>query len=566
MKKIFISLLCALPLIGFGQNILFYNDGAMVKVQAGATLYIQGGIQNTSTGTIDNDGTIDIEGNFVNAGTWEPSQPNTLRFSGTGNSDVTSGSAVFQTVEVTKVGNNVTLLDPMTVNTDLNFNSAGATNINIGNFNLNIGSGCTVTGADINEFVVTNGTGKMNKTYSALGSFDFPVGFTAATYNPATINVTAGPNDTYGVRVLVSPTDGNGLTGTPITSHVVDAVWDINETTVGGNTANLTLGWQESDELTNFNDLLNCVSWNDGTNGWDGLFANLGPEVSNTRTRNGLTGFGAFAVGGKSIANQLVVAPKVFLQGPYSGGLMKDDLRTLSYIPLSEPYSVAPFNYSNVGYGGGESVPSAATFDQPANGDDVVDWVMLEIRDAVTPSIKLATRAALIQRDGDIVDLDGISNVKMYGLADGTYHFKIHHRNHLGARTATALALSNTVTNLNFTVAGFAYSSGSPASMVDLGSGVMGLWTGDASGDKIVRVTPLASPPFTASDRTYMLNNALGGNPNGQLNAYDRSDINMDGKVRVTPLAAPPFTPSDATIILNSVLLGNPNGSVSEQN
>ena len=122
------------------------------------------------------------------------------------------------------------------------------------------------------------------------------------------------------------------------------------------------------------------------------------------------------------------------------------------------------------------------------------------------------------------------------------------------------------MTNLNYTVAGFAYSSGSPASMVDLGGGVMGMWTGDASGDKIVRVTPLASPPFTGSDRTYILNNALAGNPNGQLNGYDRSDINLDGKVRVTPLASPPFTPSDATIILNSVLLGNPNGSVTEQN
>jgi len=97
MKRIFISLLCSLPVLGFGQ-ILFYNDGAMVTVQPGAVLFIEGGMQNTASGTINNDGIIEVQGNFVNAGTWEPSQPNTLRFSGTGNSDVTSGPAVFQTV------------------------------------------------------------------------------------------------------------------------------------------------------------------------------------------------------------------------------------------------------------------------------------------------------------------------------------------------------------------------------------------------------------------------------------------------------------------------------------
>ncbi|HEX5112042.1 MAG TPA: hypothetical protein VFV79_04295, partial [Saprospiraceae bacterium] len=160
MKKIITSIICALPLLGFGQNILLYNDGAIVKVQAGATLYVQGGIQNTSGGTIDNDGTIDLEGNFVNAGTWEPSQSNTLRFSGTGNSDVTSGTAVFQKVEDIKTGGgNINLLDNMTIDTNLNFNSAGATRIVTGDFDLILGNTATVTGPDDDEYVATTGTG-----------------------------------------------------------------------------------------------------------------------------------------------------------------------------------------------------------------------------------------------------------------------------------------------------------------------------------------------------------------------------------------------------------------------
>jgi hypothetical protein len=361
------------------------------------------------------------------------------------------------------------------------------------------------------------------------------------------------------------------MTGTPITTDVVDAVWDIQEMTAGGNTVNVTLGWAESDELTGFDDLLNCVSRNDGTNGWDGLFADLGPEVSNTRTRNGVTSFSAFAVGDKPLANELVLGIDVFLQGPYnmSDDMMNDVLRTSSYIPLTEPYTAAPYNYAHVGYGGGESVPNATTFDQPANADDVVDWIIVEIRNSVTPATKLATKTALIQRDGDIVDLDGASSLKVPGLADGTYHVGLRHRNHITVRTQTAVSLGPTLTALNFKTSGTAFDNGTgSAPQKELETGVYGLWAGDANLDNKVRVTPLTfPPPGVNSDRTYILDVTLGGNPSGQFNGYSNSDINMDGKTRVTPLTfPPPGVPSDATFILDNVLGGNPSGQITADN
>ncbi len=81
MKRLLLSALCAVPAFCFGQTLL-YNDGAMVKVQAGATLYVEGGIHNTASGTIDNDGTIEVKGNFLNQGTYDNAQPNTVKFSG----------------------------------------------------------------------------------------------------------------------------------------------------------------------------------------------------------------------------------------------------------------------------------------------------------------------------------------------------------------------------------------------------------------------------------------------------------------------------------------------------
>ena len=398
MKRLLLSALCAVPAFCMGQTLL-YNDGAMIKVQAGATLYVEGGIQNTATGTIDNDGTIEVKGNFINAGTWEPSQANTLKFTGNIQSDVTSGPAVFQTVVIQKDATfNVNLIDHMTVNTLLNFNATGASKLVLGTKHLKLGGAATVTGGDSDEFIVTGSTGKVKKFHNSAVAVDYPVGFNTTTYNPATIAVTAGPNDTLSVRVGDHPTsDGNGFNGaTLITTHAVDAAWEITESTVGGNTANVTLGWAQTDQLPSFSESLNAVSRNDGVNGWDALHADLGPEVANTRTRNGLTSYGVFAVGGKTVANNLLVKARVLLQGPWvtAQGFMVDSLRLHDYIPLTEPYTAAPFSYVHKAYGGGEVVSSLAIFNQPVDSNDIVDWVILELRSLADSTTIVATKSA----------------------------------------------------------------------------------------------------------------------------------------------------------------------------
>ena len=535
MKRILLSALCAVPAFCFGQTLL-YNDGAMVKVQAGATLYIEGGMQNTATGTIDNDGTIEIKGNFINAGTWEPSQPNTLKFTGNVNSDVTSGSAKFQTVVIQKdAGFNVNLIDHMTVNTNLNFNATGANKLVLGTKHLKLAGATTITGHDADEFIVTGSTSKVKKFYSGTGSFEYPVGFNATTYNPATINVTAGPTDTLSVRVGDHPTsDGNGFSGAnPIIRDVVDAAWEISEATNGGNTANVTLGWVNSDELVGFDPLLNAVSRNDGTNGWDALYADLGPEVSNTRTKNGFTSFGTFAVGDKTVGNTLYVKAKVLLQGSYSvaNAMMWDSLRVLNIIPLAEPYSGAPFNYVHKAYGGGEAPEGgAAAFNQPADADRIVDWVVLELRSLADSVTVLATKTCLLQRDGDLVDLSGTGAVGIQGLADGNYIVGVRHRNHLGIRTAASYALNNTVpgTTVDMTQLATVYDDpaiASPALPMKLLTGsTYGLWAGDANFDQSIIYNG------GGSDRVVILS-LVGPNTNTvPFPGYNRADINMDGK------------------------------------
>lgn len=122
------------------------------------------------------------------------------------------------------------------------------------------------------------------------------------------------------------------------------------------------------------------------------------------------------------------LAPKVFLQGPLSGSLMDVDLNTNNLVPVADPYM------------GSEMLVGAGL--APTTGPEkVVDWVMVEIRDAATGATVVASRPALVQSDGDVVSSDGVSPVTLLAPA-GNYHVAIRHRNHLGVMTNAPVALN----------------------------------------------------------------------------------------------------------------------------
>ncbi|MEM6772650.1 MAG: hypothetical protein AAF597_18875, partial [Bacteroidota bacterium] len=87
------------------------------------------------------------------------------------------------------------------------------------------------------------------------------------------------------------------------------------------------------------------------------------------------------------------------------------------------------------------------------------------------------------------------------------------------------------------------------------------------SDNNYVRLTPrIFPPPSLDSDRTFILDNFLGGDPNGTVAGYSNGDVNMDGFVRITPrVFPPPSLRSDATFILDKVLNGDPNATRTEQ-
>lgn len=261
-----------------------------------------------------------------------------------------------------------------------------------------------------------------------------------------------------------------------------------------------------------------------------------------------------------------LVSPKILLQGPYNttNALLNDDLRVAGFVPIVEPYSgLSGFTHVN---GGGESIIEAVY--NVTGNNAIVDWVFLELRDANNPTTVLHTRSALLQRDGDIVEVTGGSDPVVFPLATvGDYYVTVRHRNHLGIRTTSTLSLSSAATTAYDFTSTAAQAHGTNP-MIEVSTGVWAMWGGNAKADdNYVRVTPrVFPPPSLASDRTYILDVILNGDPNGTFNGYSTGDINMDGFVRLTPrVFPPPSLESDATFILDEVLEGDPNATRTEQ-
>lgn len=518
---------------------IFVGD-ASINITAGTVLFSTGDVTNTGSSTLTNEGTLITLGDIINSGTatlqgdsqytlegdWTNSATfiagnSIVTFEGTANSTVTSGADTFYKVELSKTTADLLLADGMAITNDLHFVSDN-NKIFLAENELTFGASATVTSYDENEYIVTGGIGEVKKTDLGTREFVFPVGFNASTYNPLTlVQSFSGAVDEFGVRVLENAL-ADGGSGLALTEGVVDASWKVTEAVAGGSDLTLTAQWAGSDELIGFDRNDSGISRYDGT-GWDLTNVDAGAAAGTdpyTHTRSGFEEIGFFAVGSEALLNRLVVGLKVFLEGPFSSGLMGDELRTFSLIPTTEPYTVHS-GFTHFGRGGGETVdPSVLTI---TGSNAIVDWVFLELRNGTASSNILDTRSALIQRDGDIVDTDGTSPVAFLGMADDGYYVAIRHRNHLGVRSATPLTLPQAAPPYDFST-GLSQvwtdplNSSNPP-MQDLDGTSFGLFQADVNGSGTVNVADL----FLTRDQS---------TPN-QNTVYLGTDINLNGNVNL---------------------------------
>ena len=248
-----------------------------------------------------------------------------------------------------------------------------------------------------------------------------------------------------------------------------------------------------------------------------------------------------------------VLAVKAWLEGPFVPGappLMNDALRSLADFPLTEPFT--SLGFGNVAGGGGETTTAGVLATTGSNA--IVDWVRIELRSSVDPTAIVATRNALIQRDGDVVSAgDGTSNIVL-GVSGGTYYLAIRHRNHLGCMTAASSSLTGPAATVDFRSSTTAtYGT---AARKTIGSEMV-LWAGNTVRD--------APPPFkviytnTNNDREPILSAIGGVVPTNTVTGYLITDVNLDGVVKYAN------TGNDREYILTNIGGVVPTSSISEQ-
>lgn len=236
---------------------------------------------------------------------------------------------------------------------------------------------------------------------------------------------------------------------------------------------------------------------------------------------------------------------KVFLDGAYikSTGLMNDALRTLPDFPLTEPFTALGMAPS-----GGAGTISSGVLTVSGN-DAVVDWVLVELRDAVSPAIVVMRTPALVQRDGDIVSLGGSGPLQLPVEPD-VYRVAVRHRNHLGAMTNGTVALSNAAAAVDLTSAATATWGTGARKEID---GTQVLWSGE-----VVRNAQLKYSG-SLNDRDPILTVVGGTTPNNVLTGYRIHDVTMNGFTSYTG------TGNDRDPILVNVGSNTPNNVRVEQ-
>lgn len=204
------------------------------------------------------------------------------------------------------------------------------------------------------------------------------------------------------------------------------------------------------------------------------------------------------------------IAASVMLQGSYdaASGLMSDGLRSLGVLPLNEPFT--GLGYAHIG--GGAEYTSQPVMNVTGM-DAIVDWVVIELRDAQDQTLVIATRSALLQRDGDIVDVDGTSAVTFNMATPGNYHVAIFHRNHLKVMTAGTYGIGATATIIDMTSTNTAIQGIQP--MLEINN-VRLMFAGDADGNGQIQNT----------DDVDIWKNHVG------TSGYNGGDYNLDGQIQ----------------------------------
>jgi hypothetical protein len=524
--------LTALILFSAAAQSQLVNNGATITIQTGAYVLVQGDVKNIS-GTITNDGKIEVQGNFINSGTYtSTANGDSLVMSGTGPDTLTPGSAVlhFLTINKTTSSDIVRLGGTTTVNTRLDLLSGVLSTDPILNpsFTLTSPVSAVYNFAAGKEII-----GTVKRTGWTNG--------TARAFNQSNMQVTTNGGTAPTSMAVTMITQSGG--GDPSQNErEVKRKFLFVQTGGSGFTADVRYPYATGELNTNVE--ANIVPWELLSSEWNARLTPLTRDVVNHYVAT--TGIPA-----TDLAQEWKLAdPKytfnltAYLRGAWTTGPnMTTGLNTV--LPLTQPYNDAAFG----SYNGGESV-AAGFF---ASHTYIVDWILIDLRkpstglpgDAIS-STSIGRKAAFLLNTGTLVDLDGTTPLAFNIAKQGAGFIVIRHRNHLAVMSNSRPSNATGSYANDFSSLAGAYNN--PAISNDQeqllpGSTKYGLWAGTANKD----------PNVNASDIALVKSNA-----NAALTGYVFGDINMDKSVNTGDVAITKVSANNAAQS-HSNLVGNHN-------
>jgi hypothetical protein len=218
------------------------------------------------------------------------------------------------------------------------------------------------------------------------------------------------------------------------------------------------------------------------------------------------------------IYNPVTLDLKAYMQGPYKGGNVMSTFLNPNNLPLNQPFNMAPWNYY-----GSESVASIPN-------TNVVDWVLVEIRDASSANAansfaSIGRQAGFLMRDGSIVGLDGNARLAFDVTINQNLFAIVWHRNHLGIMSAYPLTLSGGFYTYDYSNA-VDKIHGSALGKIEIETGVWGMVSGD--GDANGMIEPNDKNSFWSilvGSKGYLSSDY---NMDGQINNEDKNDYWLD--------------------------------------
>jgi len=208
----------------------------------------------------------------------------------------------------------------------------------------------------------------------------------------------------------------------------------------------------------------------------------------------------------------------VYLEGPYDMGSMNTLLKDDGQIPLNQPYNVSPWFYT-----GTESVAAIP--------DNVVDWVLVDLRDAsnaaaALPASSVEMQAAFILNNGSVVGLDGSSVLQFTASISNDPYVVVWHRNHLGVLSATSPVETGGVYTYDFSTAlAQAFGGGLGYKLID--TGIYGMAGGDANGDGVIDADDKALWTGQAGTKGYK---ASDFDMDSQVNNIDKNELLIENQ------------------------------------